>query len=132
MCQEDGGYYAIKGFLFQYDKSILELLSSEDETPIFLERIQDIDYDNYVLQVKHKETAKFTNAKVREPIIKLLDLFVLDQTKKFCLYAHFKDQEPQAVQYEKIDDLKDVLKYRDNKKTKNYVLNIQMIFLRNL
>ena len=27
MCQEEGGYYAIKGFLYQYDKSILELLS---------------------------------------------------------------------------------------------------------
>ena len=32
MCQEEGGYYAIKGYLFQYDKSILELLSSNDDT----------------------------------------------------------------------------------------------------
>ena len=46
MCQEEGGYYAIKGYLFQYDKSILELLSSNDDTRVFIERIQDIDYDN--------------------------------------------------------------------------------------
>ena len=90
MCQEEGGYYAIKGYLFQYDKSILELLSSNDDTRVFIERIQDIDYDNYVLQVKHKETAEFSNSKIREPIIKLLDIFISEQSIKeillICLF----------------------------------------------
>lgn len=117
MCQEEGGYYAIKGFLFQYDKLILELLSTEDDTRLFIERVQDIDYENYVLQVKHKETANFSNSKVRDPIIKLLDIFVSEQSKKFCLYAYFKDQKPHVFKFEKIEELKKVLKYKDKEKT---------------
>lgn len=117
MCQEEGGYYAIKGFLFQYDKSILELLSSNDDTRVFIERIQDIDYDNYVLQVKHKETAEFSNSKIREPIIKLLDIFISEQSKKFCLYAYFKNQKPHKVKFKKVEDIKEILVYRDKEKT---------------
>lgn len=49
MCQEEGGYYAIKGFLYQYDKVILEILSRDEGVPVYIERIQDIDCENYVL-----------------------------------------------------------------------------------
>ena len=118
MCQEEGGYYAIKGFLFQYDKSILELLSNNENTQIYVERLQDIDYENYVLQVKHKETANFSNSKIREPMIKLLDLFITDDSRKFCLYGYFKNQQPHQVTYSTVSELKKVLKYRDSKKNK--------------
>ena len=70
MCQEEGGYYAIKDFLYQYDKAILEILSRDEGVPVYIERIQDIDCENYVLQVKHKEAADYSASKIREPIIK--------------------------------------------------------------
>lgn len=135
MCQEEGGYYAIKGFLFQFDKSILELLSSKDDTPVFIERIQDIDCDNYILQVKHREKTEFSNSKIREPIMKLIDIFMLDQSKKFCLYAYFKNQKPHKVKYETIKDIKNVLTYRDKEKTKKlyerYTNDILEKFIKN-
>lgn len=76
MCQEEGGYYAIKGFLYQYDKAILEILLKDEGLPVYIERIQDIDCENYVLQVKHREAADYSASKIREPIIKLLDMIL--------------------------------------------------------
>lgn len=40
----DGGYYAIKGFSFQIDKTILELFNAIDENQTTnIEQIQDIN-----------------------------------------------------------------------------------------
>ena len=119
MCQEEGGYYAIKGFLYQYDKAILEILSRDERVPVYIERIQDIDCENYVLQVKHKEAADYSASKMREPIIKLLDTFVNDMSKKFCLYAYFRNQKPHSIKFKTVQELKDILKYRDKEKTEN-------------
>lgn len=88
--EEDGGYYAIKGFLYQFDKSIIELLSVGGSQEIFIEHTQDINYQNYVLQIKHKEASKYSNSKIREPIIKLLEIYNNDTSKKFCLYEFLK------------------------------------------
>lgn len=119
MCREEGGYYAMKGFLYQYDKAILEILSGDEGIPVYIERIQDIDCENYVLQVKHKEATDFSASKIREPIIKLLDTFLYDTSKKFCLYAYFRNQRPHSVKYKTVQELKDILKYRDKEKTEN-------------
>lgn len=61
--QEDGGYYAVKGFLYQYDKTIFEILKNP-ETEIKFELVQDINYEDYVIQIKHKETQDFYNSKI--------------------------------------------------------------------
>ena len=53
--QDDGGHYAIKGFMYQFDKTLLEALAHR-HTTIRFENQQDIDYEDFVLQVKHKET----------------------------------------------------------------------------
>ena len=118
MCTEEGGYYAIKGFLYQYDKTIIEILSRKETEYVYIEHIQDIDCENYVLQVKHKETAKYSNSSIREPVIKLLNIFIANTSKKFCLYVYFKDQKPHSVKYNTIQELKNILKYRDENKTK--------------
>lgn len=115
--KEDGGYYAIKGFLFQYDKSILEILQNHCKT-IALEQIQDINYEKYVLQVKHKETQNFSNSKIKEPIIELLELYKNDLELNFCLYAYFKDKEKQIYVFKTIKELKKVIQYRDLTKNK--------------
>lgn len=117
MYKDDGGYYAIKGFLYQFDKSILEILNLDENSPIYVERIQDINYEKYVIQVKHKESVNFSNSIIREPIIQLLDLYLSDNTQKFILYAYFKDKSPNKKKFSNIDELHDVLKYRDQLKT---------------
>lgn len=118
MCENDGGYYAIKGFLYQFDKTMIELLRNEDTVEIHIEDIQDINYENYVIQVKHKETATFTNSKIREPIIQLLELYKEDRNKKFCLHGYFMNEQSHEMKFLKIEQLNEVLKYRDEKKTK--------------
>nr|WP_294490293.1 hypothetical protein [uncultured Anaerosporobacter sp.] len=138
--EEDGGYYAIKGFLYQFDKGIIELLSVGESQEIFIEHTQDINYQNYVLQIKHKETSKYSNSKIREPIIKLLEIYSNDTSKKFCLYAYFKDKAPAKISYSTIEDLKKVLQYQDKDKTEKlyekyndkvllgFIKNFELIF----
>ena len=92
MTTRDGGYYAIKGFAYQIDKAILELLNIEDENEsINIEQIQDIDSNDFVIQVKYKETAKLTPSQVNNPISQLIEEFKRDNTKKYILYAYFDD-----------------------------------------
>lgn len=89
--ERDGGYYAIKGFLYQFDITLLEILNNPG-TRVQFEQIQDINYDNYVIQVKHKETQDYSDSKIRKPIMQLIDIFNQDNSKKLNLYCHFKDQ----------------------------------------
>ena len=118
MCEEDGGYYAIKGFLYQFDKTIIELLNIDENTSISVEQIQDINYEDYVIQVKHRESATYSKSKIRKPVIELIDLFIKDKNKKFRLYAYFSDKEPCVIEYSTADEIRDILKYRDADKNK--------------
>lgn len=87
----DGGYYAIKGFEFQIDKTILELFKADDTTSVCLEQIQDINTNDFVMQVKYKETQKYTPVKIKEPVIQLINEFQKFPTKKYYLYCYFND-----------------------------------------
>jgi len=90
--ENDGGYYAIKGFLYQFDKALIEIMSNPD-IEVGIEQKQDIDYQDFVIQVKHKETQEFKDSKIKKPVQKLIELFKTDQTQKSCLYCHFNDKE---------------------------------------
>jgi hypothetical protein len=88
----DGGYYAIKGFEYQIDKTLLEvLISTDSNAEVCLEQIQDINNGDYVMQVKYKETAKLTPSVIRKPIVQLINEFLLDSTKDYILYCFFGD-----------------------------------------
>ncbi|MBU2996646.1 hypothetical protein KO500_09375 [Cellulophaga baltica] len=88
----DGGYYAIKGFEFQIDKTLLEVLtSSSNDSVVRLEQIQDIDTDDYVMQVKYKEATKLNPSVIRKPIIQLIEEYSSDPNKDYILYCYFAD-----------------------------------------
>lgn len=88
----DGGYYAIKGFEYQIDKSILEVLSSSNANQeIAIEQIQDLNTESFVMQIKYKEAAKLTPSVIRKPIIQLIEEFRTDPTKDYILYCYFSD-----------------------------------------
>ncbi|HZK10949.1 MAG TPA: hypothetical protein VFD10_01130 [Atribacterota bacterium] len=89
----NGGYYAIKGFEFQIDKTILELFKADDTAPICLEQIQDINTNNFVIQVKYKETQKYTPTKIKEPVTQLIGEYQKFPKKKYYLYCYFNDVE---------------------------------------
>jgi len=88
----DGGYYAIKGFEYQIDKSLIEILSTVNEDDyVSIEHIQDIDSEVFVTQVKYKETAKFVPSSIKKPIVQLFEEFKLNTSKSYILYCHFND-----------------------------------------
>jgi len=87
----DGGYYAIKGFEFQIDKTILELFKKNNNAPIFLEQIQDINTNDFVMQVKYRETQKYIPIKIKEPVIQLINEYQEFPKKKYYLYCYFND-----------------------------------------
>jgi len=91
--KNDGGYYAIKGFLYQFDKALIEVLRNP-ESQVGIEQRQDIDYQDFVIQVKHKETQEYKDYKIKKPVQQLIEEFKTEQTQKFCLYCHFRDREP--------------------------------------
>jgi uncharacterized protein YaaW (UPF0174 family) len=92
----DGGYYAIKGFTYQFDKSLLAALSNKTQT-IEIEQIQDIAIGDYYIQVKHKETQKYSASKIKKAVSQLLECFKKDKTKHFQLYCHFEDKQAQKI-----------------------------------
>jgi hypothetical protein len=49
--ERDGGYYGIKGFLYQFDRILIEVFRNPN-TYVAFENRQDIDYEDYVLQMK--------------------------------------------------------------------------------
>lgn len=86
----DGGYYAVKGFLYQFDMTIKAILTNPSEDILF-EQIQDISYEDFIIQVKHKESQTYTPSKIRKPIIQLLDLHKHDGNKKYRLHCYFNN-----------------------------------------
>lgn len=86
---KDGGYYAIKGFAYQIDKFICDIFKADESTAIYIENIQDINTDDYVMQVKYHENQVFSPSKIKEPVEQLIVEFQRDNTKKYYLYAHF-------------------------------------------
>lgn len=115
---EDGGYYALKGFDFQIDKTIIEIFSAPlDTDEISIERIQDLNSDVFVTQVKYKETQTYSPAKIRDPVVQLINEFSSSPTiRTYILYCFFSDQ-PENI---KIFDLKDLDEVLEIKLHKNH------------
>jgi hypothetical protein len=116
--KEDGAYYAIKGFLYQFDYTILTILNQIDDSSLVkIEQEQDLEYENYVVQVKHHST-KYPISKQKElvgrPTVKLLNEFSKNQNKKYCLYIHFNDKqiEKALLKIEELDDF--IIKYANS------------------
>lgn len=93
---KNGGYYAVKGFTYQFDKSLLEILSNQG-LDVRIEQIQDIEVNNYYIQVKYRETQNYADSKIKLPVLQLLKCFLDDKNKKFKLYCYFKDKSSQII-----------------------------------
>ncbi len=94
--EQNGGYYAIKGFTYQFDKSLLEILNNQTQD-VELEQIQDIGLNNFYIQVKYKETQNYADSKIKPAVLQLLKCFLDDKNRKFKLYCYFKDKSSQTI-----------------------------------
>lgn len=87
----DGGYYAIKGFTYQFDKTLLEIIENPDQN-IEIEQIQDIGLQRYYIQVKHKESQIYSSSKIRKALIQIINCFICDKRNSFSLYCYFRNK----------------------------------------
>lgn len=123
--KNNGGYYAIKGFVYQFDKTILDILNNPT-TKIFFETEQDINFDDSVIQVKYKETQKFSDSKIKKPIIQLLKEYISIPDKKYFLYCYFnnvKEEDKENIGLTRLDNILGNQKNDYTKKIKNNFLS---------
>ncbi len=92
----DGAYIALRGYKFQFDRTILEIFNNSTKT-IEIEQLQDYGYDDYLVQVKYHNT-KYTPAqqkqKIKKPLVQLLDQYLKNKTNKFILFIYLKGISP--------------------------------------
>ncbi len=90
----------IRGYLYQFNKSILEVLQSNDDEKITLEGvIEDIDIQSPVslttIQCKYHEDKKYQISSVAAPILEMLchycESAVLGKSITYILYAYFAE-----------------------------------------
>lgn len=100
---DDGGYHAIRGFAFQFDVTILEILADPDAI-IEVEGQQDIGIENFHIQVKLRSQS-YSRSKVAPAVKQMLLQFSENTDRRYRLYCHFVDQEPGTVLQFEVDEL---------------------------
>ena len=90
----DGGYYAIKGFAYQFDSTLLGVLDSKQEVAI--ENTQDWSINTTYVQVKYKEKQNFAKSKIKDAVLSIFADYknnVFQTSPNFILTAYFKDRK---------------------------------------
>ncbi|WP_299255897.1 hypothetical protein [uncultured Aquimarina sp.] len=122
--------YTIKGFIYQFNKTLEQVLSEPNGTEITVEGIiEDIDVVSASLtkaiQCKYHETkGKYKLSDISKPILQMLVHYANNKDKdiQYILYAHFSDE----TEGEKIiskSDIETILKSKD----KSYLNNISTL-----
>lgn len=104
--------YTIQGFLYQFNKTLIEILKAPDDAEIHIEGIiEDIEIQTpttlEAIQCKYHETQeKFTLSTVYKPLLQMMQHFHLNNNQiiKYKLFCHFPlDPEQADIQITKVD-----------------------------
>ena len=98
----------IRGYLYQFDASILAVLGASGGDNVTVEGVEDFDVlsgdaDTHG-QVKYYEAQKLTDATVRDAVLPMLEGFLrypaeIRERKHYILYGHFKQAPDEAPTY---------------------------------
>lgn len=111
----------IKGYLYQFNKSIYEILQAEDDTKITLEGvIEDIDIQSpsslTTIQCKYHEDKKYQISSVATPILEMLchycESTALGKSVSYVLYAYYAENTD-SVSMEAFSDFLSTTKDKD-------------------
>lgn len=89
----------IVGYFYQFDKTILDILSSDNERAIVVEGIEDIDLisadETIAVQCKYYEKSEYNHSVIKKPIMLMLKHYsgLLKSGSpliKYHLYGHYK------------------------------------------
>ena len=122
--------YTIKGFIYQFNKTLEHVFSEPDGTEITVEGIiEDIDVISKdftkAIQCKYHETKeKYKLSDISKPILQMLVHYSKNKKKdiQYILYAHFSDEEIGEKEITKTD-VENILKSKD----KSYLKYISTI-----
>jgi hypothetical protein len=127
----DGGYVAIKGFCYQFDKTIIEIFSQSSDVQV--EQLQDLGFDDYLIQVKHHDTNyndSQQKAKKKKPILALIEQFQNNPSRNYVLYIYLKGIPPckNTLHLKELDNIlgKDVASI-DKKIREAFIKNFTLI-----
>lgn len=110
----------IKGYYYQFDKAILEILEASSVDTITVEHIEDVNLNRpdgiTATQCKYIPSKSFSHSTIREAVVLMVADFVERQAASlpitYRLYAHFQDAS-QAPYQLSLNDLKEVLTYTE-------------------
>ncbi len=115
--------YAIKGYLYQFYKTIEQILSSAGNTEITVEGIEDIDLNEldtqHLIQCKYHEATRFTPSAVYKPIGLMLKHLIgsTQAVSSYTLYAYFGENSPADDSWITDEFLRKALNNRDENAT---------------
>lgn len=92
---------AIRGYAYQFDKTVLEVLNAADGVTVTVEGCEDIDLwsadEGTAVQCKYHEAGKFSLAAIRKPLLLMLEAFAGGEELDYRLYAHYGGQKAGTV-----------------------------------
>jgi hypothetical protein len=100
----------IKGFLYQFNKTIYEILVSDDDEIITVEGlVEDVDIINGVgninaIQCKyHEDVQKYTDSLIFKPLLQMAEAFSKrkENNTKYTIFLHVPNEEYRTVKLEK-------------------------------
>jgi hypothetical protein len=103
----DGGCHAIRGFAFQFDATILEVLA-KPEAVVGIEGDQDINIENFHIQVKVR-SQPFSHSKIARAVKQLIAQFAQNTDRRYRLYCYFVNQAPGTVVQLEMEQLDEIL-----------------------
>ena len=124
--------HTIKGFVYQFNKTLEELLNSDDGAIVKVEGIvEDIDVISSdtikAIQCKYHETKKdFNISDISKPILQMLAHFSENKDKniQYILYAHFPN-EPEGEKAINKAEIENILATQNQKYIANYISKIK-------
>ncbi|WP_437665223.1 hypothetical protein [Sorangium sp. So ce1182] len=105
---EDGGAHAIRGFLYQFDTTLLEMVQ-EPSRVISFEQVQDFDDEDSFTQVKCYPSRDYAPSHIRKAVKKLFVHFARGDSRRPRLFCHFRNMTPGSTLVLKSDDLERAL-----------------------
>ena len=100
MPTDRSAFATIKGFLYQFDATILTILEKKDDSLVDVEGIEDIDINDVsnittAVQCKYYESTELTPSLLKDPILKMVEGFLSHRKNgrelKYILYGYYKN-----------------------------------------
>jgi hypothetical protein len=126
---DDGGHDAIKGFAYQFDKTLLEIFQNPRQR-LEIEGAQDLSSEHYHMQIKNR-SGKFYPSVIRKAVRRMFLQFMSNRDSSYILHCHFADQLPGTSRLLTPDELNGLLSGQFNEVDHDLMLQFSKSFCSN-